>query len=60
MPALRETSVLLAGAEPLQPCLDQYEVVHENVPEGFTPRCLLEIELRHTGVANVVILQKIL
>ena len=33
--------------------LDQYEVVHTNVPQRFKPRCMLEIELRHTAVANV-------
>jgi hypothetical protein len=38
--------------------LDQYEVVHENVPQVFNPRCLLEIELRLTGVGNVERLQQ--
>ena len=33
--------------------LDQYEVVHTNVLQRFKPRCMLEIELRHTDVANV-------
>ena len=27
--------------------LDQYEVVHANVPQRFKSRCMLEIELRH-------------
>lgn len=34
--------------------LDQYEVVHANVPQRFKPRCMLEIELRHRDVANVL------
>ena len=33
--------------------LDQCEGVHQNLLQRLKPRCLLEIELRHTLVANV-------
>ena len=32
---------------------DQGEGVHRNLLQRLKPRCLLEIELRHTIVANV-------
>lgn len=39
---------------------DQGEGVHGNLLQRLKPRCLLEIELRHSNVANVLIIYMIL
>ena len=38
---------------------DQGEGVHGNLLQRLKPRCLLEIELRHSNVANVLIIYMI-
>ena len=38
---------------------DQSEGVHGNLLQRLKPRCLLEIELRHSNVANVWIIYMI-
>ena len=48
----------LSNLEPLGfqlPFFDQSEGVHGNLLQRLKPRCLLEIELRHSNVANVLI-----
>lgn len=42
------------------PFFDQSEGVHGNLLQRLKPRCLLEIELRHSNVANVLIIYMIL